>query len=122
LGLITTAPSVIYNVYLNSGQGLGIKRLLLHCAYVQVHLLLLPILLLLRPNVNSLFGHSLPGLSSGEMLEISNPAALPEAGKRDHIEEPYVKLDVITPKVGNGAGRNLVASHVESAWSQRLKL
>jgi GTP-binding protein LepA len=51
LGLITTAPSVVYKVH----------------------------------------------LSDGEVLDIANPADLPDASVRDFIEEPYVKLELITP-------------------------
>ena len=51
LGLITTAPSVVYKVH----------------------------------------------MSDGEVLDIANPADLPDASKRDFIEEPYVKLELITP-------------------------
>jgi GTP-binding protein LepA len=35
--------------------------------------------------------------TNGEMLEIDNPANLPEPQVRDHIEEPYVKVNIITP-------------------------
>jgi GTP-binding protein LepA len=52
LGLITTAPSVVYKVFLNDGT----------------------------------------------VLDIANPAALPDGSIRDHIEEPFVRLDLITPK------------------------
>lgn len=51
LGLITTAPSVVYRVH----------------------------------------------MSDGEVREIANPADLPDAGKREFIEEPYVKLEMIAP-------------------------
>jgi len=33
----------------------------------------------------------------GEIIEIDNPANLPEAQVRDYIEEPYVKVSIITP-------------------------
>ncbi|GBG64276.1 hypothetical protein CBR_g41196 [Chara braunii] len=36
--------------------------------------------------------------TSGDVIEVDNPAALPDAGKRQFIEEPYVRLEVITPK------------------------
>lgn len=36
--------------------------------------------------------------TNGETVECSNPSALPEAGKRQSIEEPYVKLELFTPK------------------------
>mmetsp|Transcript_35466 Transcript_35466/g.87157 ORF Transcript_35466/g.87157 Transcript_35466/m.87157 type:complete len:722 (-) Transcript_35466:268-2433(-) len=57
LDLITTAPSVIYKVFLTDGTS----------------------------------------------IDISNPADLPDASKRDHIEEPYVRLEVITPEAYVGS-------------------
>lgn len=36
-------------------------------------------------------------LTDGTMIEIDNPAALPEPQKVDHIEEPYVKASIMTP-------------------------
>lgn len=35
--------------------------------------------------------------TNGEMVEIDNPANLPEAQYRDFIEEPYVKVEIIAP-------------------------
>ena len=35
--------------------------------------------------------------TNGEMVEIDNPANLPPAQVRDYIEEPYVKVQIITP-------------------------
>ena len=57
LDLIATAPSVIYHVY----------------------------------------------LSSGEMLQIDNPAKMPDASRIDHIEEPYVKASLMVPNEFIGA-------------------
>ena len=34
----------------------------------------------------------------GEVLEIDNPSALPDPQYREKIEEPYVKVDIITPE------------------------
>lgn len=34
----------------------------------------------------------------GEVIEIDNPSMLPEPQQRDHIDEPYVKVDIITPE------------------------
>lgn len=34
----------------------------------------------------------------GEMLRIDNPSHLPDPQYREHIEEPYVQLDMITPE------------------------
>ncbi len=36
--------------------------------------------------------------TNGEVVEIDNPANLPDAQYRDYIEEPYVDASVITPK------------------------
>ena len=36
--------------------------------------------------------------TDGIMEEIDNPSALPEPQKVDHIEEPYVKCDIMVPK------------------------
>ena len=35
--------------------------------------------------------------TNGEVVEIDNPANLPNAQYRDYIEEPYVKVSIITP-------------------------
>ena len=35
--------------------------------------------------------------TNGEVVEIDNPANLPAAQYRDYIEEPYVKVQIITP-------------------------
>ena len=64
LGLITTAPSVVYRVH----------------------------------------------MSDGEVREIANPADLPDAGKREFIEEPYVKLEMIAPADYVGALMELANS------------
>ncbi|BBI34760.1 translation elongation factor 4 [Cohnella abietis] len=42
-------------------------------------------------------------LTNGEVLEISNPADYPEAGKLEHVEEPYVKASIIVPNEFVGA-------------------
>ncbi|XP_027074879.1 translation factor GUF1 homolog, chloroplastic-like isoform X3 [Coffea arabica] len=34
----------------------------------------------------------------GDTVECSNPSLLPEPGKRSSIEEPYVKIELLTPK------------------------
>ena len=52
LSLITTAPSVVYQVTTNDG----------------------------------------------EVIEIDNPSELPEPNKRQKIEEPYIKIEIITPE------------------------
>lgn len=41
--------------------------------------------------------------TAGEKLEIDNPSRMPEPGKIDRVEEPYVKASIIVPKdyVGN---------------------
>ncbi|KAH7850868.1 hypothetical protein Vadar_003967 [Vaccinium darrowii] len=35
---------------------------------------------------------------NGDTVECSNPSVLPEAGKRRSIEEPFVKIEMLTPK------------------------
>lgn len=42
-------------------------------------------------------------LTNGEIKEISNPADLPNAGIIDHIEEPFVRAQILTPPeyIGN---------------------
>lgn len=57
LDLITTAPSVVYKIYLNSG----------------------------------------------ELLEVHNPADMPEVTKIEHVEEPWVKATIMTPDEYLGA-------------------
>jgi GTP-binding protein LepA len=42
-------------------------------------------------------------LTNGEVLEISNPADYPEAGKLEFVEEPYVKASIIVPNDYVGA-------------------
>lgn len=42
-------------------------------------------------------------LTNGEVLEISNPADYPEAGKLEMVEEPYVKASIIVPNEYVGA-------------------
>ncbi|RED65692.1 translation elongation factor 4 [Cohnella lupini] len=41
--------------------------------------------------------------TNGDILEISNPADYPEAGKIDFVEEPYVKASIIVPNDYVGA-------------------
>ena len=41
--------------------------------------------------------------TDGTELEVSNPAALPDASKRQSISEPIVKMEIITPSEYNGA-------------------
>ena len=48
--------------------------------------------------------------TNGEMVEIDNPANLPDAQVRDYIEEPYVKVNVITPNEYVGALMDLSQS------------
>lgn len=42
-------------------------------------------------------------LTNGEMVEVSNPTLMPSAGVIDHIEEPYIRAQIITPSeyIGN---------------------
>lgn len=41
--------------------------------------------------------------TSGEVLEIDNPSLLPPPQKREKIEEPYIKVEIITPESYVGA-------------------
>ena len=36
-------------------------------------------------------------MSDGTMIEIDNPAKMPDASKIDHVEEPYVKASIMVP-------------------------
>lgn len=36
-------------------------------------------------------------LTNGEVIEIDNPSNYPEIGRIEHVEEPYVKADIIVP-------------------------
>lgn len=36
--------------------------------------------------------------TDGERIEIDNPSLLPDAGKVEHVEEPFVKASIIVPK------------------------
>jgi len=50
--------------------------------------------------------------TNGEVVEIDNPANLPDAQYRDYIEEPYVKVNIITPN-------DYVGSLMELSQSKR---
>lgn len=50
--------------------------------------------------------------TNGEVIDIDNPANLPDAQHRDYIEEPYVKVDIITPN-------EFVGSLMELSQSKR---
>lgn len=41
--------------------------------------------------------------TNGEMTEVSNPSTMPSAGVIEHVEEPYIKAQIITPSefIGN---------------------
>ncbi|MBX7150583.1 translation elongation factor 4 [bacterium] len=41
--------------------------------------------------------------TNGEMIEVSNPSTMPSAGVIEHVEEPYIKAQIITPSefIGN---------------------
>jgi len=54
--LITTAPSVVYHVYMKGKEGI-----------------------------------------EGEMIELHNPADMPDMSKVDHIEEPRIKATILVP-------------------------
>ena len=42
-------------------------------------------------------------LSDGTMIEIDNPAKMPDASSIDHVEEPYVKASIMVPDQFIGA-------------------
>ncbi len=42
-------------------------------------------------------------LSDGSMLEIDNPAKMPDASRIDHVEEPYVRASIMVPDEYIGA-------------------
>ena len=42
-------------------------------------------------------------LSDGSMLEIDNPAKMPDASRIDHVEEPYVRASIMVPDEFIGA-------------------
>ncbi len=46
----------------------------------------------------------------GEVLEIDNPSQLPPAVKREKIEEPYIRVEIITPETYVGALMELCQS------------
>lgn len=48
--------------------------------------------------------------TNGEMIAIDNPANLPEPQYRDYIEEPYVKVQIITPNEYVGTLMDLAQS------------
>ena len=48
--------------------------------------------------------------TNGEMVEIDNPANLPDAQYRDYIEEPYVRVNLFTPNEYVGALMDLCES------------
>jgi GTP-binding protein LepA len=37
-------------------------------------------------------------MTNGEMIPIESPSKLPDASRYDHIEEPYIKAQIFTPK------------------------
>ncbi len=46
-------------------------------------------------------------LSDGSMLEIDNPAKMPDASRIDHVEEPYVRASIMVPDDYIGAVMDL---------------
>ncbi len=48
--------------------------------------------------------------TSGELVTVDNPADLPPAQEIDHIEEPYLKVSIITPKEYTGTLMELCQS------------
>ena len=62
-------------------------------------------LIMTAPSVNYLC-HT----TDGRTVECSNPAQLPESGVRDRMEEPFVRLEIITPSEYNGQLMDLCQS------------
>lgn len=48
------------------------------------------------------------GLNNGSVIEVQNPAELPDAGSISYMKEPYVKASIITPSEFIGNVMNLV--------------
>jgi GTP-binding protein LepA len=48
--------------------------------------------------------------TNGELVTVDNPADLPPSQRIDHIEEPYFKVDIITPKEYTGTLMELCQS------------
>ncbi|MCH4266367.1 MAG: translation elongation factor 4 [Solobacterium sp.] len=46
-------------------------------------------------------------VSDGSMMEVDNPAKMPDASRIDHIEEPYVKAEIMVPDEFIGAVMDL---------------
>ena len=42
-------------------------------------------------------------MTDGSVINLDNPSKLPDNSKIDHIEEPYVKASIMTPKEYVGA-------------------
>ncbi len=49
--------------------------------------------------------------TDGEMIEVRSPQDLPDVTRIDHIEEPYLKANIITPPEYTGAVMQLAIEH-----------
>jgi GTP-binding protein LepA len=67
-------------------------------------------------------------LNDGTVIHVENPAKLPEPGRYDHIDEPYVKLSVHTPEEFIGAiikllqGKRGIQQAIEYSSAKRVKI
>jgi GTP-binding protein LepA len=67
-------------------------------------------------------------LNDGSVIHVENPAKLPEPGRYDHIDEPYVKLSVHTPEEFIGAiikllqGKRGIQQAIEYSSAKRVKI
>jgi GTP-binding protein LepA len=67
-------------------------------------------------------------LNDGTVIHVENPAKLPEPGRYDHIEEPYVKLSVHTPEEFIGPiikllqGKRGIQQAIEYSSAKRVKI
>ena len=66
--------------------------------------------------------------TAGEVVEVRNPSQMPDAGRIEHVEEPYVKASVIVPKEYVGTVMELcqdrrgVFDHMEYLSETRVSL
>ena len=66
--------------------------------------------------------------TAGEVVEVRNPSQMPDSGRIEHVEEPYVKASVIVPKEHVGTVMELcqdrrgVFDHMEYLSETRVSL
>ncbi|KAJ0097548.1 hypothetical protein Patl1_28076 [Pistacia atlantica] len=90
LSLITTAPSVVYRVNCVNGDTVISSR-------SQTHLFGLLSCIFKCHTDFDVYGDAV-GDEMNYTVECSNPSLLPEPGQRRSIEEPVVKIEMLTPK------------------------